>query len=307
MSTTERDILKQRIHKVEWCSLSDVARRLKFPFPVMVVGWNIAGNAIYRGIHRGNGTEFCIRLVSSEAMAVDVIGGRRYELPFPHVIMKRPGERHEYRALGWREAFFIIYPRGTEAALRRAGVDDGIGALPAWPLGAAPEVFESIREMRALFPHHREPRVADELDARCWALVTRLVALRDEAAAGANRGGVDKVALEPSDDDRVRAFSADLPSRCLKPVDFAEEARALGLSRSGFYRRFSALVGEPPERHLWNLRLDAAARLLRESQFSVKQVAFAVCDKSPAHFCRAFRARFGVSPLAWRNGAGSVD
>lgn len=300
-----RHILEQRIDEIEWCSLGDVPRRLRFPFPVTVVGWIITGAVHYRGTHRSFGTEFCVRLRSCDATAVDFVNGVRHECSFPHVMMKRHGERHEYRASGWREAFYIIYPPGMEAALRRAGVDDGHGALPMWPVGGAPDLLDSIREMRALFPRRLEPGVADELDARCWALVTRLVAIRD-AAASASRDGADSSSA-PHPDERLRAFSASLVSRCLKSIDFAAEARNLGYSRSVFYRRFTALVGEPPEKHLANLRLDAAARLLCESPLSIKQVAFAIHDKSPSHFAAAFKARFGVTPRAWRDGAMARD
>jgi len=302
----ENDSIEQRIDEVEWCSLKDVPRRLKFPFHVNVVGWIVVGAGTYHGVHHGWGTEFCIRLASSDTEARDRVGGRLYRMPFPHVLVKRPGEMHEQRYGGWREAFYIVYPPGMENLLRRAGVDDGPGSLPVWPLLGAPDVLESIREMRRLFPRHLEPEVADELDARCWALVTRLVALRDHPVA--HSGQTQAFDTPPlSDSERLRAFSASLPARCLKPVDFVEEARALGLSRSVFYRRFTALVGEPPERHLANLRLDAAARLLRESPLSIKQIAFAVHDKSQSHFAAAFKARFGVTPRNWRDGRGQRD
>ena len=296
-----RDRMVQRIDEIEWCSLDDVPRRLKFPFPVKVVGWILTGAAHYRGRHMASGTEFCVRLRSSDATAVDVVSGVRHESTFPHVIMKRPGERHEYRAPGWREAFYIVYPPGLEASLRDAGVDEGPGALPVWSVSGAADVLESIREMRALFPRKLEPGVADELDARCWALVTRLVALRDFLAE-AEPAQCGRGKTGDTDDDRIRAFSQSLQVRCMKPMDFAAEARALGFSRSAFYRRFTALVGEPPEKHLMNLRLDAAARLLRESPLSIKQIAFAVRDKSQSHFAAAFKARFGTTPRAWRDG-----
>ncbi|MBQ7666849.1 MAG: helix-turn-helix transcriptional regulator, partial [Kiritimatiellae bacterium] len=145
-----------------------------------------------------------------------------------------------------------------------------------------------------------------ELDARCWALVTRLVALRDHPAAQPGRA-LSGAVVRPSDDDRIRAFSASLPARCLKTIDFAAEARALGFSRSAFYRRFTSIVGEPPEKHLAALRLDAASRLLRESALSVKQVAVAIHDRSQSHFAAAFKARFGSTPSDWRGGVDARD
>ena len=300
--------MDQWVQEVDWCSLAGVPRRMRFPFPVKTVGWMVVSKTKFSRTVRENGTEFCVRLASSDSVAVDRIGGKTYRTPFPHVVVKRPGVRHEMRYTGFREGFFIIYPPGLEAALRQAGADAGPKSPPIWPVPNAPDVPESIRTIRALFPRRLEPGVADELDALCWALVTRLAALRDFPPAPSADAEVPGPARD-SDDARIRAFSASLASRCLKPypIDFEKEARALGFSRSGFYSRFTALVGEPPERHLANLRLDAAAHLLRESSLSVKQVAFAVRDKSQAHFTRAFRARFGVTPLAWRNGPGTLD
>lgn len=280
---------------------------MRFPFPVKTVGWMVVGKTHFLGFNKTNGTEFCVRLASSDPVALDRVDGTLFKTKFPHVFVKRPGAYHEMRYSGWREGFFVVYPPGLEKALRLAGADAGPGAPTAWSIANASDVQESICGIRALFPRSQEPGVADELDARCWALVTRLVALRDHPANTGEAGALPAAGL--SDDERIRAYSSSLVSRCLKPVpiDFEKEARALGFSRSGFYSRFTALVGEPPERHLANLRLDAAARLLRESPLSVKQVAFAVRDKSQAHFSRAFRARFGVSPLAWRNGLGGLD
>lgn len=302
------DSMVQRIDEIEWCSLADVPRLLKFPYRVHVVGWVLASAAHYRGAHLSYGTEFCVRLRSADATAVDVVAGVRHESSFPHVIMKRPGERHEYRAPGWREAFYVIYPPGTEAMLRDAGVDEGPGARPVWSVSGAQDILDSIREIRALFPRQTEPGVADELDARCWALVTRLVTLRDHPAGkpDSSEEFANKMASR-SDDDRIRAFTASLPARCLKRIDFAAEARALGFSRSVFYRKFTALVGAPPEKHLAGLRLDAAAHLLRESPLSVKQVAFAIHDPSQSHFAAAFKARFGTTPSAWRESPGLWD
>ena len=287
---------------VEWCILSDVPRALKFPFPVKAIGHMVVSKAVFRSAPTGNGTEFCIRLASSDAFAEDRIGGRRYRTPFPHVMVKRPGVLQERHHAGWREAFFVIYSPAAERALLRTGVHGGPLAPPIWPIGNADGILESIRQIRALFPRKRESGVADELDALCWALVTRLVALRDSPAAVLTASGTP--GADPSGDERIRAFSAALVGRCLRPIRFSEEARSLGFSRSSFYRRFKTVVGEPPERHLMNLRLEAAAELLSGSPLSIKQIAHAVHDKSAAHFSDAFRRRFGVSPREWRRNGG---
>ncbi len=287
---------------VQWCVLSGVPRRLRFPFPVKAIGHMVVSKAVFHLAPMVNGTEFCIRLASSDAFAEDRIGDRLYRTPFPHVVVKRPGVRQERRHLGWREAFFVIYPQEAEGALIQAGVHGGPGVPDIWPIGGDEAVMQAIADLRALFPRKGEPGVADELDARCWALVTRLLALRDNPAPSVDPRAVRE--SEPSGDERIRAFSASLVGRCLHTVNFGGEARRLGFSRSAFYRRFTAIIGEPPERHLANLRLESAADLLVCSPLSIKQIAFKTRFKTVPHFSNAFRHRFGVAPSVWRRTGG---
>ncbi len=84
--------------------------------------------------------------------------------------------------------------------------------------------------------------------------------------------------------------------------DWTAEALAaqVGMSRSVFAERFTALVGEPPMHYLAVWRMHVAAQRLREGTASVAQAAFAVGYDSEAAFSRAFKRQFGTSPGAWR-------
>jgi len=55
--------------------------------------------------------------------------------------------------------------------------------------------------------------------------------------------------------------------------------------------------------HLWRRRLDQAAADLRDSnrsKLSIAQIAFSNGFEDPAHFTRAFKRRFAVTPGQWR-------
>jgi AraC-like DNA-binding protein len=81
----------------------------------------------------------------------------------------------------------------------------------------------------------------------------------------------------------------------------AEElADAVNLSRSTFAERFSALIGYPPIRYLTIWRMQVAARMLRETNRGIAQIAFDVGYDSEAAFNRAFRRELGRPPSAWR-------
>jgi AraC-like DNA-binding protein len=74
-------------------------------------------------------------------------------------------------------------------------------------------------------------------------------------------------------------------------------ANAQGISRRGLDHAFRA-AGTTTERMIWERRLQRAAALLETASKrpSVLEVAIAVGFRSPSHFSRAYRERFGHSP-----------
>jgi AraC-like DNA-binding protein len=80
-------------------------------------------------------------------------------------------------------------------------------------------------------------------------------------------------------------------------------AREVGMSRSVFADRFTALIGAPPRRYLTTWRLQVAADKLREGRLSIAEAAFEVGYQSDVAFTRAFKREFGASPAAWRRQA----
>ncbi|HSP30775.1 MAG TPA: AraC family transcriptional regulator [Halomonas sp.] len=84
-------------------------------------------------------------------------------------------------------------------------------------------------------------------------------------------------------------------------------ARQVGLSRSAFAERFTELVGVPPMRYLARLRMQIAARRLRESLAPISHIALEAGYESEAAFSKAFKRAFGVPPATWRRDQRSLD
>jgi AraC-like DNA-binding protein len=79
---------------------------------------------------------------------------------------------------------------------------------------------------------------------------------------------------------------------------------AVGLSRSPFAAKFTALVGQSPMAYLKRWRLQLAAKLLRDQSVPLANVAERFGYESTAAFSRAFTRQFGTSPGRYRhNGA----
>jgi AraC family transcriptional regulator len=86
-------------------------------------------------------------------------------------------------------------------------------------------------------------------------------------------------------------------------ISLRKLAEAACFSPFHFHRLFTALVGEPPGEYVRRLRLEKAAlRLANEPDAAVTAIALSCGFSTPALFCRLFKARFGLTPTAWRSG-----
>jgi AraC family transcriptional regulator len=85
-----------------------------------------------------------------------------------------------------------------------------------------------------------------------------------------------------------------------RAIDLDDLASRACLSRFHFARMFRALTGETPAGFVRRLRLERAAWRLRDPNARLIDVALASGFDTPDGFTRAFRARFGVTPTAYR-------
>lgn len=77
-------------------------------------------------------------------------------------------------------------------------------------------------------------------------------------------------------------------------------AGLVGMSRSSFSQHFNSAYDLSPKAFVQAARLSSAARMLKGSDLPVKSVAASVGYASRSHFSRAFHAKFGVDPTAFR-------
>jgi AraC-like DNA-binding protein len=154
----------------------------------------------------------------------------------------------------------------------------GLGAFSAgvWP---APAVLVE-RLARAFGPQERDA-----------AVLALLAHLREAAAA--------PLVSDPRLARVVAAVRAQLTERWSLPG----LARVAGMSVSAFRRAFTAAVGTSPVTWVVDQRVAAAARLLRQTERSVSEVASAVGFGSTSRLTEAFVRRHGVPPSVWRTSA----
>lgn len=154
--------------------------------------------------------------------------------------------------------------------------------------------------VRFLLAETREPRPGTE------AVVSRLT---DVIFVQVLRAWIETLAegrggwLGALRDRQMGAALARLHEAPERPWTTATLAGAVGMSRSRFAARFTALVGQPPLTYLSRWRLQRAARLLEDPALSLGDVAARVGYESESAFSKAFRRRYGAPPGAYRRRA----
>lgn len=86
-----------------------------------------------------------------------------------------------------------------------------------------------------------------------------------------------------------------------KGVTAGEVVERMSVSRATLYRTFAATTGTTPGRHLRQLRLEDACRLLRETDDTVTAIAEGCGFTNTSAFLNFFRRGLGTTPTAYRS------
>ena len=78
-------------------------------------------------------------------------------------------------------------------------------------------------------------------------------------------------------------------------------ASELAMDRTVLFRRMQALIEQSPSVYIRQVRMETAARLLRESSESIDEIALQTGFTSTKYFTRIFKETFGVLPRQYRS------
>lgn len=207
---------------------------------------------------------------------------------------------------------------GIEAGswvLARAGLLDGYAATTHW---------EDLEEFAAAFPKLEVRKDRFVMDRSRWtaggaapALDMMLTMLRAQhglplalnvasvfiydqhLAASAPQPAASLGCLLLGDPALATAIAL-MQTRLEEPLPLSEVAERAGVLLRTLQTRFRTQLGQSPHAYYLDLRLSAAKRMLEQSVTSVAEVATAHGFTSASALARAFRQRFGMSPLAAR-------
>lgn len=128
---------------------------------------------------------------------------------------------------------------------------------------------------------------------------------QDSAPAVRNDKAMLRAPAIPGDESTASRLRRGL-SPAQGPRAVPEMARDACFSRRQFHRLTLQMMGETPGVHQRRLRLDRAAWLLLTSRATILEIALETGWESHETFTRAFRARFQVTPSAFRKNRGNT-
>lgn len=218
--------------------------------------------------------------------------------PAGSVLALDPGELHDGRPAEDGYAYRMFYPSPAlfEGALAEAL--DRPGPLPHFREAMLPDhgLYDALRTLHSGLDQGESDPLRAETDL-----------LRALVAASLRHGNLGR-RLRPAGREplAVRRARDYLDAHLDAPVELADLAGAVGLSRFHLLRVFRATVGTTPHNYLTDRRV-ARAKLLLDGSLPLAEVAAACGFADQPHLNRVFKARVGVSPGQYRRGSNPVQ
>lgn len=111
---------------------------------------------------------------------------------------------------------------------------------------------------------------------------------------------VEKIEVKGNDEELMERIMK-VVNENLSDSDFNVEKMCdeVGVSRTQLHRKLKEMTGVPTSEFLRNIRLNEAARLIREHKINITQVSYMVGFANNSHFSTAFKKYFGMSPTEY--------
>ena len=104
---------------------------------------------------------------------------------------------------------------------------------------------------------------------------------------------------------RLRRVTQYIQENLQRELRLAELSALVHMSPYHFARLFKRSTGVPPHRFLIRRRIDEARALLAARTVPIGAIARLVGFRTPSHFTTTFRRITGMTPSAYRSGAGA--
>ncbi|GAA3402830.1 AraC family transcriptional regulator [Paenibacillus hodogayensis] len=260
-------------------------------YAIESIGCGVALDGSYGqdGMRRpGGGHLFQYTLSGEGAIA---IGGETYTLPKHHgFFVTIPSEhRYFYPPNGQKPWEFIwIRSTGGETASYWQHFIRSFGAVASFR-----EDSEPIRLMWSMYRDAAEQEFRDKyrMSLRLFEWIMALERLAE---------GRDRIA-EPMPES-LQTAKRYMERHLGVPVSLDDIAASAGLSKHHFCKVFKMYTGISPVHYLRKIRVEEAARLLRNTALPVEDISRRLAFDNVSYFGKVFRQYAGASPTDYRKG-----
>lgn len=101
-------------------------------------------------------------------------------------------------------------------------------------------------------------------------------------------------------EDKMASLLEVMEANYMYNLPLEEYAKIANRSLATFKRQFKSLFYTTPGKWLIARRLDYAQWMLYTTRKNISEITFESGFENSSHFCRAFKQRFGQSPLNYR-------
>ncbi len=190
-------------------------------------------------------------------------------------------------------------------ALDQIAGELGISAFPLREfLGAADPVLRQFGQL--FFEEIQHPRSGSRLYADSLTTALTVHLLRTYATqAFSSASGKPSPPFSPSPKltpKRLRLVLDYIEANLHSDLSLDDLAGCAGISKYHFARLFKNATRQTPHQYLIHQRIERAKRLLKRSDQSIGEIAFALGFESHSRFAVQFRRQVGITPSAYRKG-----
>lgn len=171
--------------------------------------------------------------------------------------------------------------------------------LPVILLTSKSEISDKLEGLKkGADAYIAKPFNMEELHIQIDNLIDNVRRLRGKfSGASSQNERIENIKVKSNNDVLMERIMKSVNARLSDPEFNVDQLAAdVGLSRAQLHRKMKEMTGIPTGKFLRNLRMEQAARLIKEGKVNVSQVAYSVGFSDQTHFSTVFKNYFGMSP-----------
>ena len=188
--------------------------------------------------------------------------------------------------------------------LRAIKTNAKISDIPVILLTSKAEVADRLEGLkRGADAFLGKPFSIEELQIRIDNLVDNFRRIKGKYSGQQDQvDKVEELKVEGNDDILMKRVMKSVNAHISDPEFNVERLSAdVGLSRAQLHRKMKEITGITSSEFIRNIRLEQAAKLIKEGKINITQVAYTVGYNNQTHFSTVFKKHFGMSPSEYAN------